>query len=1246
MISSLRAHLLGGFRVEVDGEVVQLSGSRNARSLLAYLLLTPDRQQLRSKLAGMYWPEQSESVARERLRSVLYRIGKSFEESGVNVLDQSREWVGISTEIDVWVDATEFRRLATEARRATDGVSDRLQQAIDLYGGEFMPGHYEDWVFEEQQFLHNAQTAVLAQLLSLRESDGQFDRALLIAKRMVAMDRLDEGAHRDVMRFSALLRRPEEALRQYRDLRRTLKYELGAEPAPATSQLAADIASHVEASLPSPPTADRSQAPVFVARRAERDILIGALERALGVEGAIALIEGPPGVGKSSLLEQAGEDAKWRNYEILRGSYQDRVGGEAFEGIRSALDAALTPLRIEQLRSVCEPMWLEEASRIIPRLGMGRTTSIGLAGEDGRWKVQESLVQVLKSLAVIYPTMLMLEDVHWADLDSLAVVKRLSSDLAGVPLVVLLSYRRDEAESGGDRWGLLQDLDRSRYTKRLVLSDLDVEAVTRLIEAIGGFGDHTDALARWLVDHTGGNPLFVVETLKSLREDDLSHPFEMPAHLPVAASVAEIVEHRLDKLDDTARQVIDAAAVFARPVSTTQLTELTDLDYHAVLDAITRVVRRQVLSDQPDGLLFSHELIRRIAYRGIHPDRLHELHIRSAEVLIDLQAAPAEIAHHFYEAADWSETLRWSIRAAGDAEELSAFDTAQTHYRRALDAGEHGDSTEMGLFGLLGSMEGVANVLGDRATQTDLIGRMTDLAVTEDEQAETYLRRAWLLAHTDRFVEAEEAAAAGWGIAPSRTEDFGRVLAQIQIWSGRPEAAVATLGRVVTELGDSTSGSTHLLLGTAYVEAAMHTQSEAELRTALARFRADGDRGGEARAIGILGTVLGEQHRLVDAEEALQEGQAIAREIGFRIADAECTVNLATILYQRNRPAAALAAYEEAEEAFRSIGQQRGVASAQSNQATVLFHVFGDTEGARQAALPASEYFLGVGEMARLAVADSVLAGVIAVDDPERGSRAFESALARVLETHDMYRSKIILLAYMNHLLDRGEFETAGPLFDELSRVDADWGGAPNEAVLRAWHDRQRGGSEWAHILDGVIDSLGDSVQLGPTIAWGAFLVAGDDSARADAALDRAVALLEHDLSGLGPELGRRAGSGRLFRKIRNAHGQRNAREVEVTVPRLGAPGGRPLRENEMVDVTVTPWRPSDELIASPVDRRRVQLERIVGEMEAAGAVPSIKHLSRALDVSHATIKRDLLALRSRGQLITTRGQGPQANSH
>ncbi|MDH5421716.1 MAG: AAA family ATPase [Acidimicrobiia bacterium] len=1238
MKPSLRAHLLGGFRVEANGQLVQLSGSRTARSLLAYLLLSPDRQHLRSKLAGMYWPEQSEPVARERLRSVLYRLGKNLDESGVPVLDQAREWVGTSADIDVWVDATEFRSLIGLAQRAPDGAGDQLQKATDLYQGEFMPGHYEDWVFAEQQSLHHAQAAALAQLLAIREADGQFDRALLVAKRMVALDWSDENAHRTIMRLSALLRRPEDALRQYREVRRTLKHQLGTEPALATTQLAADIASHVESTLSSPPTSDRSQAPVFVARQAERDLLIGALERALSVEGSVALIEGPPGVGKSSLLEQAGEDAKWRNYEILRGSYQDRIGGEAFEGLRGALDAALTPLRIEQLRSVCDPMWLEEASRVIPRLG-GRTGSRSdVTGEDGRWKVQESLLQVLRSLASIYPTMLLLEDVHWADLDSLAVIKRLAVDMANTPLVVLLSYRREEAETQFQRWAMLQDIDRSVFSKRLVLGDLSAQAVTHLINAIGGFGEHAGELAEWLVDHTGGNPLFVVETLKSLREDDPGHPFEMPDRIPVASSVAEIVEHRLARLEDTARQVIDAAAVFARPASTSQLAELTDLDYPAVLEAVTTVVRRQVLSDQLDGLLFSHELIRRVAYDGIHPDRLCEIHIRSAEVLIDLVAAPAEIAHHYYEAQDWEATIQWSQKAAGNALDISAYDTARTHYQRAIEAADVAAAADDDVFELLDALERVADVLGDRAEQTELIDRMEGLASTAVQKAETKLRTAWLMAHTDRFAEAEAAAIAGYHLAPDRHEDFGRVLAQIQIWSARPADAVATLEKVVAAVDGPAAGSTYLLLGTAYVEAGMHDRSEVELRNALDRYREAGDRGGEARTLGILGTVIGEQRRLEDAEVALREGREIACQIGYRIADAECTVNLATILYQRNRPAEALAAYESAEDAFRSIGQQRGLASTQSNVASVSLQVFGDAEGAYGAAASAREYFAEVGEEARLAVVESLLAGIRAETDPELASSEFAAAAERVLATPDRYRSKIVLLAYLNHLLDIGRFAEAQIPFRQLTEVDPDWGKDRNEKLLKAWYRRETGDEGWIETFDDLLIDLDESVQIGARIAWGAFLVAGDDADRAKQAIDLANRLIARDFVGVAEVRIERASAQRFVRRLRSAHVERNTQQITVEVPRQGTPGGRAARADEIVVTPVTVWRPSDSLIDSETERRRVQLERIVREIEEAGAVAGIKHLARVLDVSQATIKRDLSTLRARGQLIVTRG--------
>ena len=1229
----VRAYLLGGFRVEVDDEVVQLSGSRTARSLLAYLLLSPDRRHLRPKLAGMYWPDQPESVARERLRSALWRIGKGLEPTGIVVIEQAREWVGIDASIDVWVDVAEFRRLAADRDPEADGA---LEEAAALFQGEFMPGHYEDWVVEEQESMRSTYLTVLDQLQSIREADGKFDQALLVARQIVAADHLNEGAHRDVMRLNALLRRPEEALRQYRDLRRLLKYELGAEPAPGTARLAADIASHVESQRSVAPTADRSQAPVFVSREAERDTLMGLLEGGLGGAGAIALVEGPPGVGKSTLLEQAGEDARWRNYEIISGSYQDRVGGAAFEGIRGAIGMALTPLRIEQLRSKCDPMWLAEASRVIPQLSMGGEPPIALAGEDGRWKLQESLVQVLRSLASIYPTMLVLEDVHWADLDSLAVVRQLAGSLPEVPMVALLSYRREEAESDRDRWGMLQDLDRLAITERVVLGDLDVPSIAKLVSAIGGFGEDSHRLAELLVAQTGGNPLFVIETLKSLREDDPSQAFVLPSTLPVASSVAGVVERRLAKVGDVARQVIDAAAVFARPISVSQLAELTDLDFEGVLDAVTEVVRRQILSDQADGLLFGHELIRRVAYDGIHPDRMLLLHIRTAELLEEIEGPAAEIAHHLHEAGQWEGAVEWSVAAARAAESLAAYATARTHYDLALSAAEDANLADDVLFDAIARAEGVLDVLGDRRNQRSLIDRMDELAATPSQRADVALRLAWFLAHTDQFELAEAAAVSGRSLVGDWDAEFSHVLAQIQLWSGRPDEAAQTLERLREQSG-VIAGKSHMLLGTAYVESGRYADSERELRQAIEGFQAAGDRAGEARANGILGTVIAEQGKLAEAQVALRFGQTIAQEIGYRVAEAECTVNLATIAFKVNDPTDARELFERAEAAFESIGQQRGVASVRANLASLALNVLGDIELSRRLASQAYEYFGSVGDIPRQMLAQSLLADVARFENPKRFRELFEQSAEVLLATDARYLTKGVIESYLSSLLEADDSESASRWFAELERLDMPDRDAPGILVLQAWHEDSPSGRADL-LLDKALDQLSGDVQYAVAIAWRAYLVSRRTGALSHRALELAYSLLAEVLVPLSAEAATTAAKFPRHRAIIDEWNGRSKRTVSMRLPRSGTPGGRSPSLDEMADVMCTISDPSDLNIASTIERRQAVLLRVLAEIHDQGGVAGVKHLSAALGVSQATVKRDLAVLRAAGNDVKTKG--------
>ena len=228
-----------------------------------------------------------------------------------------------------------YRQLVSQSAPSEAAIPGLLMAADELYRGDFLPGHYEDWVFEEQEELRALHRELLRQLMKFRESEGRYEQALLIAQRMLGIEKLDEATHRDVMRLNAILNRPEDANRAFRELKGLLRYELGAEPSPETERLADDIARQVESSLSARRSSDWSRAPVFVARQSERNHLIERLESVIGGRGSLVLVEGPPGVGKSSLLEQVSEDAKWRNVEVVWGNYRDR-STEAFEacGVR------------------------------------------------------------------------------------------------------------------------------------------------------------------------------------------------------------------------------------------------------------------------------------------------------------------------------------------------------------------------------------------------------------------------------------------------------------------------------------------------------------------------------------------------------------------------------------------------------------------------------------------------------------------------------------------------------------------------------------------------------------------------------------------------------------------------------------------------------------------------------------------------------------------------------------------------
>jgi len=249
-------------RAHADSEerVVTHFEHRRIASLLACLALHLHRPYPREVLAEQLWPGEEWDAIRNRLRQALSslrhdleppdgtRSSATDEAATDSVLITNRAEVSMDPAA-VTTDVLEFESALSDAARATDatGRIACLRQAVTLYQGELVPGYYEEWLVAERHRLSEAYRDALGALAEALAESGDLAGAVEVGRRLVAADPLREDAHCALMRFYAGLGRTAGAIRQYRDLERVLREELGATPSPATQGVLAGIEQHVAA---------------------------------------------------------------------------------------------------------------------------------------------------------------------------------------------------------------------------------------------------------------------------------------------------------------------------------------------------------------------------------------------------------------------------------------------------------------------------------------------------------------------------------------------------------------------------------------------------------------------------------------------------------------------------------------------------------------------------------------------------------------------------------------------------------------------------------------------------------------------------------------------------------------------------------------------------------------------------------------------------------------------------------------
>ncbi|MBN1669322.1 MAG: hypothetical protein JW862_19680 [Anaerolineales bacterium] len=258
MMAALNLKFLGEFTVQFAGQPLKAFATDKDRALLAYLALESSHPHRRESLVGMFWPQKPEHLARHSLSQALFSLRKLFPlETGLRLFEATPKEIQFRLD-DCWLDTRAFDEL--NHRVAGHGhdpgfvcrlCTHYLEEVADLFRGDLLAGlslegcaAFEEWLLLQREFYRQKMLSVLQQLAANHQHLGNYEEAFDYASRWVALDSLDEAAHRQVMRLHSLQGRETAALEQYRVCRDILNRELGFEPQQETTDLYQHIAAH------------------------------------------------------------------------------------------------------------------------------------------------------------------------------------------------------------------------------------------------------------------------------------------------------------------------------------------------------------------------------------------------------------------------------------------------------------------------------------------------------------------------------------------------------------------------------------------------------------------------------------------------------------------------------------------------------------------------------------------------------------------------------------------------------------------------------------------------------------------------------------------------------------------------------------------------------------------------------------------------------------------------------------------
>ncbi|HWQ45809.1 MAG TPA: AAA family ATPase, partial [Longilinea sp.] len=682
--------LVGDTPIEIKRRVV--------RALLFYLACA-SAPVPRSTLTLLFWPDESEENARRHLRENLGKLRADLPNP--DVIRTKQDQITLDPQA-VYCDLKDFNNRLQSAGPVSrslpglllpEAVRASLMEAVQLWRSpRFLDGaslpmvsELENWVTDMGAETETNRKHLLERLADDAMERGDGETAINMLRRVLQVDEWNTNIHYRLVSAMRSLGRNKEILDHCRNLEESLRTENLGDIPPAFVQLCQEIEQELFQPAPSNrtiwPLTRGLQSP-FVGRQKELEQLHQIYTR-----GGMVIIEGEAGSGKTRLIHQFFQrlEPPPRLLMAINRPFEDNLPFQPW------VDLLRHNITTEEWRLLA-PEWVQMLARLLPELLETlnkKIVSEHTPPESNPTHLFEAIYQLLSILSARQKLLFVFDDAQWSDESSLQVLAYLlGRNFFAQRGLLVIACRGEEITPRLE--SILVQPGANNPDRKIILEELRPEDLQDLARSVLGTTPHPNLIERLSID-TGGNPLFVLETLRALTEFSLDPNLLASMHrLPVASSMHNLLQQRLMLLNPTTRQVISIAAVLGSQFTPAVLEAASKLPPETVVEALEKLEKTHLIRSTTipyPSYVFIHDKFREELLMGLTLARKRLLHLNAAQGLVKASSSMREqaavIANHFQEAGDTFTAFAYWMLAAERATEMLARSEAYTAYKNA-----------------------------------------------------------------------------------------------------------------------------------------------------------------------------------------------------------------------------------------------------------------------------------------------------------------------------------------------------------------------------------------------------------------------------------------------------------------------------------------------------------------------------------------------------------------------------------